>query len=85
MSAALPTSRLVMSRSSGLSSGAPASERGSSAIPHSGQLPARSRTTSGCMGQVHDAARAGATTGRGSRNARGVARNRSRQRAAQKT
>ena len=42
-----------MSASSGFGSSAADGWRGSSAIPHSGQLPGLSERTSGCMGQVH--------------------------------
>ena len=42
-----------MSRSSGFSSSAAVTVIGSSAMPQIGQEPGRSRTISGCMGQVH--------------------------------
>ena len=53
VSAAANQNRRVMSRSSGLSSLSTVTVRGSSAMPHFGQSPGSSRTTSGCMGQVH--------------------------------
>ena len=52
VSAVLTQKRRDMSRSSGLSSSS-VMFRGSSAIPQIGQLPGVSRTTSGCIGQVH--------------------------------
>ena len=50
---ALIQKRRVMSRSSGFSSSVAVTVRGSSAMPQMGQDPARSRTISGCMGQVY--------------------------------
>ena len=45
--------RRVMSRSSGFSSCAAVTVRGSSAMPQMGQCPGSGRTISGCMGQVY--------------------------------
>ncbi len=45
--------RRVISISSGLGSSTAEIVRGSSAIPQIGQLPGRSRTISGCIGQVY--------------------------------
>ena len=45
--------RSDMSRSSGLSSGAAVTVRGSSAIPQIGHEPGSERTISGCIGQVY--------------------------------
>ena len=61
--------RRDMSRSSGVSCSAPSrvTVRGSSAMPQIGQLPGRSRTISGCMGQVHSAAAPGRGAGAGRR------------------
>src|SRR5207237_4494949 len=54
VSAAPIQKRRVMSRSSELSSAEPAEiVRGSKAIPQIGQSPGRSRTISGCIGQVY--------------------------------
>ena len=60
-SAAANQKRRVMSRSSGLSSSSNVTVRDSRAMPHFGQSPASSCTTSGCIGQVHSVfvARAG--------------------------
>ena len=44
--------RRVMLASSGFGASPGAAARASSAMPHAGQLPGSSRTTSGCMGQV---------------------------------
>ncbi len=44
--------RRVMSLSSGFGGSSAVAARASRAIPHSGQLPGRSCTTSGCIGQV---------------------------------
>jgi len=53
MASAVPTQkRRLMSRNSALSSSA-ATVRGSSAMPHLGQVPGWSCTTSGCIGQVY--------------------------------
>src|SRR4051794_40217550 len=53
-SAALTQKRRRMSRSSGFSSSPPAvTVRGSRAMPQIGQLPGRSRTICGCIGQVY--------------------------------
>ena len=46
------TSRRRMSASSGLRASPGAAALGSSVMPHSGQCPGVSRTTSGCMGQT---------------------------------
>src|ERR1700733_4332640 len=51
--ARLTQKRRVMSRSSGFSSGAALTVRGSSAMPQIGQEPGPGRTISGCMGQVY--------------------------------
>ena len=56
---ALTQKRLRMLSSSGLSSSAADAVRASRAMPHLGQLPGASRTTSGCMGQVHSVRAAG--------------------------
>ena len=56
--------RRVMSISSGFLPSSSVGVRGSSAMPQIGQLPARSRTISGCMGQVHTAPAAGGAAGR---------------------
>ena len=53
VSPALAQSRRRMSVSSGFSSSASWTARGSSAIPQMGQLPGASWTISGCIGQVH--------------------------------
>ena len=45
------TSRRRMFTNSGFGAASAGTARGSSAIPHSGQLPGASSTTSGCMGQ----------------------------------
>jgi hypothetical protein len=45
--------RLVMSISSGLGPSSSATTRGSSAMPQIGHAPGRSRTISGCIGQVY--------------------------------
>src|SRR5258708_29587468 len=45
--------RRVMSRSSGFSSAAAVTVRGSSAMPQIGHEPGAGRTISGCMGQVY--------------------------------
>ena len=42
-----------MSASSGLGPSSGSAARGSSSMPHSGQLPGASRTTVGCMGQTY--------------------------------
>ena len=79
--------RRAMSISSGFFSSTADATRGSSAIPHIGQLPAASRTTSGCIGQVHCAPGGAVTTGRGgaaATNAPGSALNRSRHQVLQK-
>ena len=57
--------RRVMLRSSGLSSAAAATVRGSSAMPQMGHEPGSGRTISGCMGQVYSVR--GADTNSGSR------------------
>ncbi len=51
--ARLTQKRRVMSRSSGFSSCAAVTVRGSSAMPQIGHEPGPGRTTSGCMGQVY--------------------------------
>jgi hypothetical protein len=61
VSTALHQKRLRILMSSALSSSSTATVRGSSAMPHFGQLPGASRTTSGCMGQVHSVLAAGAS------------------------
>lgn len=53
MSTTLAQNRRVMSRSSGFSSSASETVRGSSPIPQIGQLPGSDRTICGCMGQVY--------------------------------
>ena len=53
VSARLIQKRRVMSRSSGLSSAAAVTVRGSSAMPQIGHEPGPGRTISGCMGQVY--------------------------------
>ncbi len=53
VSATLIQKRRVMSRSSGLSSLAAVTVRGSSAMPQMGHEPGAGRTISGCMGQVY--------------------------------
>ena len=50
---ALPQKRRLMAASSGSTSSAGGSVRGSKAMPHLGQGPGASRTTSGCIGQVY--------------------------------
>src|SRR5664279_686080 len=57
--------RLVMSFSSGFDSSAVTS-RGSSAMPHIGQLPGPGRTICGCIGHVYSVCLAGAVTVTGS-------------------
>ena len=52
-SAVLTQNRRAMSASSGLGASSAATVRGSSAIPHFGQFPGWSRTTSGCIGQTY--------------------------------
>jgi hypothetical protein len=47
----LTQKRRVMSRSSGFSTSAAVTVRGSRAMPHFGHVPGRSLTTSGCIGQ----------------------------------
>ena len=59
--------RLRMFRSSGFSSSSASTVRGSSAIPHFGQLPEWSCTTSGCIGQVYSIRVAGSVGLIGSR------------------
>src|SRR5512146_480860 len=63
----LTRKRRVMSTSSGFSSSSAAAVRGSRAIPHLGQFPGVSRTTSGCMGQTHSVRGAGTGIPAGSR------------------
>jgi hypothetical protein len=59
--------RRLMSANSGVSASPAVTERGSSAMPQMGQLPGRSRTTWGCMGQVYSTFVAGAAGVSGSR------------------
>ena len=59
--AAARENRRVISPSSGLSSSSPPAVRSSSAMPQTGQVPGRSRTTSGGIGHVHSWRAAGAT------------------------
>ena len=66
VSATLIQNRRVMSTSSGLTSSSAVAVRGSSAMPHFGQLPASSRTISGCIGQTHSVFVAGGVTDTGS-------------------
>src|SRR3990172_3405701 len=61
VSTALTQNRRRMSANSALSSSSAATVRGPRAIPHFGQSPGASRTTSGCMGQVHSLLKPGAT------------------------
>src|SRR6058998_817055 len=61
LSTALTQRRRVRSRSSALSSSAPAT--GTRAMPHLGQDPGALRTISGCIGQVYSAACAGSGLG----------------------
>src|SRR3989442_5617126 len=61
LSTALTQRRRVRSRSSALSSSAPAT--GTRAMPHLGQDPGALRTISGCIGQVDSAACAGSGLG----------------------
>ena len=64
---ASPTqSRRVMSRSSGFTSSASVTIRGSSAMPQIGQAPGPGRTISGCIGQTHSVRVGGASTVTGS-------------------
>jgi hypothetical protein len=56
----------VMSRSSGFSSSARVTVRGSSAIPQIGQVPGADLTISGCIGQVHSVSVADTTGDSGS-------------------
>ncbi len=51
--ARLPQNRRLISTSSGFSASSSVMVRGSKAIPHLGQLPGSSETTSGCMGQIY--------------------------------
>src|SRR5271157_6025565 len=53
VSARLTQKRRVMSRSSGFSSPAAVTVRGSRAMPQIGQEPGSERTISGCIGQVY--------------------------------
>ena len=57
VSATATQKRRRMSRSSAFSSSPAVTVRGSNAMPHLGQLPGESCTTSGCMGQVHSVLR----------------------------
>ena len=59
--------RRVMSTSSGFSGSAAVTVRGSRAMPHLGQAPGLSRTTSGCMGQTYSTRDVGAAMVSGSR------------------
>ena len=52
LSAALTANRRVMSASSSGGASDAVATSGSSAIPHSGQLPGPSWRTAGCIGQV---------------------------------
>src|SRR5438874_1743394 len=61
VSSALHTRRRVIAASSGLSPSA-LTARGSSAMPHTGQEPGSSRTTSGCIGQTYSPAPGAAGT-----------------------
>src|SRR5436309_2184742 len=61
VSSALHTRRRVIAASSGLSPSA-LTARGSSAMPHTGQEPGSSRTTSGCIGQTYSPAPGAAVT-----------------------
>src|SRR5690242_15797665 len=82
--------RRVMSINSGFGPSSAVTVRGSSAMPHFGQLPGRSLTTSGSIGQKYStAAPAGASTAGGgagvlSRYGRGLASNLRRQDGLQK-
>jgi hypothetical protein len=63
VSTALQRSRCVMSASSGFAGSSAVIALGSRAIPHSGQGPGASRTTSGCIGHVHSVPGIGAGSG----------------------
>ena len=58
--------RRVMSASSGFGASSCVTARGSSAMPHAGQAPGWSRTTSGCIGQVYSTATGGGAANSGS-------------------
>ena len=53
LSASPTQKRRVIERSSGSGFSSTVTVRGSRAMPHLGQVPGPSRTTSGCMGQVY--------------------------------
>ena len=62
----LTQKRLLILMSSGFSSSSAVTVRGSRAIPHFGQSPGLSLTTSGCIGHVHSVFAGAASRARGS-------------------